>query len=70
MKKILYSVSETISNVLYLLGLILILIIIFMLLGMALIREDPNFNDLMSAFYIVFNVAVVENWNNYLYNFY
>ena len=70
MKKILNGVMETIGNVMYLLALIAMFILIYMLVGMALMSEDNNFKTLISAFFLVFDIMTVENWNNYLYSFY
>ena len=70
MKKILNGVFETISNVLYLLLLMGMFIVIYMLLGIALMSDDPNFKSLLGAFYLVFDIITVENWNLYLFNLY
>ena len=67
MKKILNGVMQTMENVMYLLALISMFILIYMLLGIALMNQDANFSGLLSSFYLVFDIMTVENWNNYLY---
>jgi hypothetical protein len=67
MKKILNGVIATLGNVLYLLALIGMFVLIYMLLGIALMNQDQNFKSLLGAFYLVFTITTVENWNSYLY---
>ncbi len=67
MKKILNGVIDTLGNVLYLLALIGMFVLIYMLLGIALMNQNQNFSSLIASFFTVFDVMSVENWNSLLY---
>ena len=67
MRNIINGINKSLSNILYTIGLLFLFIIIFLLLGMSLLNDIPDFKDFLYAFYIVFWALTVENWNNLVY---
>ncbi len=70
MRSIINGISRSISNILYTVCLLFLFIIIYILLGMSLLNDIEDLKTFLNAFYIVFQVLTMENWNFLLSVFY
>ena len=70
MRNIINGINKSISNIMYTIGLLLLFIIIFLLLGMSLLKVIPDFGQFLNTFYIVFQALTVENYNGTIYYMY
>lgn len=67
MRRIMTGIYDSLLKILYVLILLVVFILIYMILGMSLLKEDSLFSKHLNAFYIVFQILTVENWNSILY---
>jgi len=68
MRKIVDGISKSLVTILYAISFLFLFIIIFILLGMSLLYQIPDFKEFLYAFYIVFWTLTKENWNTLVYN--
>jgi len=63
---IILGVNKSMKNILYAVLLLFLFIIIFVLLGMSILKAIPDMNDVLNNLYIVFQLLTIENWNSML----
>ena len=67
MKRILHGIVGSLSKIIYVLIILVLFILIYMILGMSLILNDNLLRGHLNAFYLVFQILSIENWNSILY---
>ena len=67
MRLIIVSMTKAIANVSYIVGILIMFILIFELLGMSLLSENIHYRSFSEGFYITYQVLTLENWDGLLY---
>ena len=67
MRNILIGIYESLVKIFYVFVLLTVFILIYMILGMSVIKESESLSEHLNAFYLVFQILTIENWNSALY---
>ena len=67
MRLIIVSMTKAITNVAYIVAILIMFILIFELLGMSLLSENYHYKTFGEGFYITYQVLTMENWDGLLY---
>ena len=67
MKFIIVSIKKALTNVSYIICILIMFILIFQLLGMSLLSGNPHYQSFFIGFYTTYQILTLENWNSLLY---
>ena len=67
MRNILLGIYESLVKIFYVFVLLTVFILIYMILGISVIKESESLSEHLNAFYLVFQILTIENWNSSLY---
>ncbi len=67
MRNILIGIYDSLVKIFYVFVLLTVFILIYMILGMSVIKESESLSEHLNAFYLVFQILTIENWNSALY---
>ena len=67
MRLIIVSIKKALSNVSYLICILIMFILIFQLLGMSLLSGNYHYQSFFIGFYTTYQILTMENWNSLLY---
>ena len=67
MRFIIVSIKKALSNVSYIIAILIMFILIFQLLGMSLLSGNYHYQSFFIGFYTTYQILTMENWNSLLY---
>ena len=67
MRLIIVSIKKALSNVSYILCILIMFILIFQLLGMSLLSGNYHYQSFFIGFYTTYQILTLENWNSLFY---
>ena len=67
MRLIIVSIKKALSNVSYIVCILIMFILIFQLLGMSLLSGNIHYQSFFIGFYTTYQILTMENWNSLLY---
>ena len=67
MRSIIVSIKKALSNVSYIICILIMFILIFQLLGMSLLSGNNHYQSFFIGFYTTYQILTLENWNSLLY---
>ena len=67
MRLIIVSIKKALSNVSYIVCILIMFILIFQLLGMSLLSGNYHYRSFFIGFYTTYQILTLENWNSLLY---
>ena len=67
MRLIIVSIKKALSNVSYIIAILIMFILIFQLLGMSLLSGNIHYQSFFIGFYTTYQILTLENWNSLLY---
>ena len=67
MRLIIVSIKKALSNVSYIICILIMFILIFELLGMSLLSGNYHYQSFFIGFYTTYQILTLENWNSLLY---
>ena len=67
MRFIIVSIKKALSNVSYIICILIMFILIFQLLGMSLLSGNIHYQSFFIGFYTTYQILTMENWNSLLY---
>ena len=67
MRLIIVSIKKALSNVSYIICILIMFILIFQLLGMSLLSGNYHYQSFFIGFYTTYQILTMENWNSLLY---
>ena len=67
MRLIIVSIKKALSNVSYIIAILIMFILIFQLLGMSLLSGNYHYQSFFIGFYTTYQILTMENWNSLLY---
>ena len=67
MRLIIVSIKKALSNVSYIICILIMFILIFQLLGMSLLSGNYHYQSFFVGFYTTYQILTLENWNSLLY---
>ena len=67
MRLIIVSIKKALSNVSYIICILIMFILIFQLLGMSLLSGNIHYQSFFIGFYTTYQILTMENWNSLLY---
>ena len=68
MRIIIVSISKSMSNVGYIIIILICFIFIFQLLGMSLLYGNNHYKSFLEAFYTTYQILTLENWDSVFYD--
>jgi hypothetical protein len=69
MRRIMYGIYDSVLKIIYVLLLLVIFLLIYMNFGMSVLKGGVELSEHLNAFYLVFQILSIENWNSILYEF-
>ena len=67
MRIIIVSITKSMSNVGYIIIILICFIFIFQLLGMSLLFKNDHYKSFLEAFYSTYQILTLENWDSIFY---
>ena len=67
MRLIIVSIKKALSNVSYIICILIMFILIFQLLGMSLLSGNYHYQSFFIGFYTTYQILTLENWNSLFY---
>lgn len=67
MRRIMYGIYDSLLKIFSVLILLVIFLLIYMNFGMSVLKGSLSLSEHLNAFYLVFQVLSIENWNSVLY---
>jgi hypothetical protein len=67
MRIIIVSIKKSLTNVTYIIIILILFILIFQLLGMSLLYQNRHYQTFLEAFYTTYQILTLENWDSIFY---
>ena len=67
MRLVIVSIKKALSNVSYIICILIMFILIFQLLGMSLLSGNYHYQSFFIGFYTTYQILTLENWNSIFY---
>lgn len=67
MRLVIVSIKKSLSNVSYIICILIMFILIFQLLGMSLLSGNYHYQSFFIGFYTTYQILTLENWNSIFY---